>query len=341
MNVNLLRAISRFECELEHNNALCQAYENSLVSFKGNDIIFMHRLQFLLFKHILKIPEITLEKKFAQHLSAELVFLQEKYKEYINCLKDITNYLECHEINYCVLKGFSIIDSLYTDNNIIYRDFGDMDILINKKDVEATSKGLIALGYIQGYLDSNYKMHEASRKDILKWRLNSHQEQPFIKSSKYTNVSPILNCKVDINTTIFDGGKVSLPVPTHELLLDTRTHKLRNGLSIRSLNYEYELIQLCYHFYKDIIYATDRQFYANYTLIKFCDLREYILKYKECIDWEKFIFCVNSCEIGHAVYTTLHLVSNFYKDLHIENIMERIIATKHSVVIPDWDSILL
>ena len=339
--IKKLRAVSRFELDDASAEVLHDLFKDKLVSFKDSVEIYMHRVQFLFFRHILNDPYLDFEKMFGKQLSAELVFLQKRYEEYINYIEKLVDIFHKHEIPYAILKGFSIINSLYTSNGVIYRDFGDVDILVNKSDIDMISHSLTDMGYIQGYLDSKYNIHMANRKDIIYWRLNSHQEQQFIKHSSYSNISPLICCKVDINTTIFEGGKIAVPISTEQLLKNTRPLKINENLQVSSLSYELELIQLCYHFYKDMNYKAQKDFFVNYTLIKFCDIREYIRKYRSTIDWERFISYINTYEIGQAIYTTLFLVSLFYGDLEIDNILNKIYADKSKFCMQEWDNMLI
>lgn len=339
--VDKLRAISRFEMNDSNDKLLQQIFQDTLISFAKSNEIYMHRLQFLLYRHVINSEKLHFEKLFGRQLSAEMVFLQQKYEEYIVIIKQLAELLERSKVSYCILKGFSIISSLYSSNKKIYRDFGDLDILVDKKDVKEITTILNGMGFVQGVLDSTGEISEVDRKEIVYWRLTSHQEQTFIRKSKYSEFAPLICCRVDVNTSIFEGGKIPNPIPIRELLKHTRTHEISENVLIKSLDYEYELIQLCYHFYKDMKHTMEKEFFANYTLIKFCDIREYILKNRKNIDWEKFIRCVNKYQIGEQIYLPLLLVSDFYGDLEINNILQKINVNKRDVEIPDWKEVLM
>ena len=340
-DVNKLRAISRFEMDDESTKVLRDIFKDKFITITDCNEIFMHRIQFLLLRHALNDPELKLEKMLGRQLSAELVFLQKKYEEFLMYISKLVKALNEKRIPYSLLKGFSIINSLYSSNNVIYRDFGDVDVLINKNDLDAIIPILTEIGFIQGYLDREYKVQKADRKEIIYWRLNSHQEQTFIKPSKYADISPILVCRVDLNTTIFEGGKLALPISTEDLLKETRLHNINDSLQIRSLCYELELIQLCYHLYKDISFKGENVFFGDYTLIKFCDIREYIRKYREAIDWDKFLYYINTCDIGRAIYISLLLVSTFYGDLEMDEVLAKIKAEKSDITVPEWEEVLI
>lgn len=334
-----LKAIARFDMDQASLETIKELFSKKLITFADCNLIMAHKLQFLLYHHVMNIKNIKFEKNFGKQLSGSLVFLQYKYEEYLEFIKDIVKFLDENSILYCFVKGFSIIDYLYKDKGVIYRDFGDIDILINKKDVKLFCQGLQNMGFIQGYLDDNYKLKEADRKEIIYWRLNSHQEQSFIRKSRFSDIAPMINCRVDINTTIFEGGMFAPPISTEELLISARSIEIGNGIRAKSLSHELELIQLCYHLYKDIVQEEIISI-ASYTLIKFTDIREYIKIYYEVFDVEKLLNYINSNGIGNQIYAILKMVSDFYGDLFIDHILDRIEKDENHLPVPDWTEVM-
>ena len=339
--IDKLRAIARFELDSDSLEFMENASSQHSITYADCNALMGHKLQFLLYHHVIRNPSIKIERNFAKQLSGNLVFLQQKYKEYLDFIKNIVDYFDANGIRYCFLKGFSIIDSLYKEKGIIYRDFGDIDILVEKKDVKAFSNELKKLGFIQGYMNDEYNLVEASRKEIIYWRLNSHQEQSFIKKSVFSSVAPFINCRVDINTTIFEGGMLIPPIPTADLLTATREVKLGNDILAKSLCYELELIQLCYHLYKDITQEEESVKIASYTLIKFSDIREYVKKYIDVMDVKKLLTYINANGIGNQIYSILRMVSCFYGDLNLDEVLNQIIHDDHVLSVPDWDEVLV
>ena len=191
--------------------------------------------------------------------------------------------------------------------------------------------------FVQGSVNSMGQIEKASRREIIYWGLNSHQEQLYVKFSKYA-VTPYMAIDIDINTSIFEGGKTKDPIPTEELLKHRQVKINGHGKKFYALEKEYELIQLIYHFYKDTVYEIKKAMKQDYSLNKFCDVREYILKYRDEIDWDLFIDIVNSNNIGNGIYYVLLIVSDFYKDMDIDDILERIEADKN-VEIPCWENV--
>ena len=303
-------------------------------------IIDINKMQLLLFKHLKEQACLEyLNNEICNSYELKLFYLQFKYQEYLNALKNIVSLFEINNVNYSIIKGFSFIDELYTINNIIYRDFSDVDILISPNDISKVDRSLAELGMVQGVISGN-SIKKAERKDIINWRLNSHQLHEYIMLSTYSHISPFFSICVDINTTIFEGGVMLPPINTDDILENTIV-KESNGFRFKCLNYTYSLLQMCYHFYKDTVYEVKRKSHDNYCLLKFCDIREYIIKHYEKINWNLFVDIVNSNGIASQIYHTLRLVSSFYGDLILENLSHRIKPTKNYIDDEiDWNKLL-
>ena len=339
--LEFLKSVSKVDLSEKDIELISLWSQNDYIDSHTIELLSIHKVHHIFLNHLLTTTDVSrLKNHFGLALSAQLAFLQEKYNENLCVLKKIVPELEKENIHYCVIKGFSIIDSLYSKNSVVSRDFGDIDFLIEKENVSKVNSIMERFGFIQGYITDKYTIEKASRKDILYWRLNSHQEHKYIGKSEHSNISPWLYNYIDVNVTIFEGGKIPIPISTEEIMLHTRQKKLSNNISIICLDYTYEFFQLCYSFYKDTVYLSKKESHDNYCLIKFCDLREYVLKYRKEIDWNEFIAIVNRHKLGNQIYYTLFLVSSFYGDLDIDNIISKIEVDKQ-IFLPHWDEILL
>ena len=338
--IKFLKSISKMNITENDAIFLKDAIKNKLIDEEVLSLVCSHKLHNLLYKHINSLKMLfNIKKSIALLLSERFIFTQNRAEEYFKLLSDIVLMLSKYNINYAFLKGISIVKSLYADKEFIYRSFNDIDILVEKENVSVINDILLSMGFVQGYTDENYKLKEADRKAKLYWSLNSHQEHIYLKESSFTRFSPWLcNC-IDVNTTIFQGGKSNNPISTSEILKHNRCNQIINNFF--SLDYSYELLQLCYHFHKDtFIYEIKKNNHEDYSLIQFCDLREYILKYRNLINWNEFITIINNNCLGDIVYNVLFLIDSFYGDINIKDIIDRIQTTKKSDV-PDWEKVLL
>lgn len=287
-----------------------------------DDILSKNHVQLLFLKHIEEnLVGDELNSSIRLKYSNRLFRLQYEYKEYQEELKKIVLCFNECKIKYAILKGICIGNNIFSKNNLLYRTFSDIDILIGEEDIKKIHCILTKCGYIQGKL-INGKIQPASRKEILYWRLNSHQLYEYVKHSIYSEISSMYKLNIDINTTIFEGGIITSPISTQELLNHVCNFEI-NGLNIKCLEPTYNLLQLCYHFYKDIHYEEKKIKHQNYTLKKFCDIREFINKYREKIDWNNLFEIFINCKISSEMYNVLAMVSTFYGDLKIESFLAR------------------
>ena len=62
----------------------------------------------------------------------------------------------------------------------------------------------------------------------------------------------------------------------------------------------------------------------SYCLMKFCDIREYILKYQHQLNWDNFINILNENNLSEEINYVLKLISSFYKDVDIERVIKKL-----------------
>lgn len=300
-----------------------------------------HKINLLFLKHLRcfkKVNDLNISKM--KQYSNQLFVLQHLYSEYIDNVSKISKAFESQKIPYAVLKGFSIANDLYSFDNLIFREFVDIDILINNEDVAKVTRLLKENSFIQGKI-RNDEIIPVQRSEIIYWSLNSHQLSEFVKNSKYSSISPKYWLEFDINTTIFEGGQKQDPIPNSIILSHTQ-RLLPNKDSYRVLSPTYNLLQLCYHFYKDTVYELKKESRNDYRLSKFCDIREFIIHFRKKIDWPEFIKLVNESNIGEQIYYVLWLVSSFYGDLRIEDILKAINRTRtYEIDKINWEGMLL
>lgn len=336
--INILQIIakpelSKFEQKYFKNNI------QNFFDYKFFSLLEKHKIQFLLYKHLLDNNLLALQDlhPYIISLGERFVFLQSKYNEYIDILKKITEQLNNECINYTVLKGFSLIHDFYTFNNSVFRNFNDIDFLIDKSNISVFNDILVKSEFIQGILSSDYTIIPADKKEILYWRLNSHQEHDYIKPSIYSNLAPQSYLSIDLNFSIFKGGKYDDPIPTEKLLESRRLHKIDN-FQFYSLGYTEELLQLCYHFYKDLNYDNKIDLSEDINLIKFSDIRLYIINNKDKIDWEKFMYMICSNNIYDEIEQVMCYIMEFYNDNNINEVVKKYFTNDNYKL--NWDKIL-
>lgn len=338
--ISFLKLVSKFNLSDAEAEVLKQNVKS--IGEQEYKLLEHHKINLLFFRHCKKINQVVeLNKMKMLQYSNQLMVLQYLYKEYFEETKKILCEFESQNISYAILKGFSFSQDLYFYEGIFYRSFTDIDVLVDLKECNRITNILTTNFFIQGkYV--NDTLIPVERSEIIYWTLNSHQLPEFIKPSKYAHYSPRYWIEMDINTTIFEGGKVQSPISTEIILDHSENKKLFENFYYSVLTPTYSLLQLCYHFYKDTVYKLKVKNKCNYLLIKFCDIREFILFYNNQIDWDEFINIINNANIGNQIYYPLWLVANFYGDLNVQDILDKIHITKtFEKKDLDWERMLL
>ncbi|MCI9142906.1 MAG: nucleotidyltransferase family protein, partial [Lachnospiraceae bacterium] len=338
--IRCLRSISKY-------NILNEDYENIIKFLKLNDqkldsILGKNKLQILLLKHIEHIGCGNLISRIRYKSYSNWLFhLQYQYSEYLDIIYELSQSFAEKNIRYAILKGMANNAELFVENSILYRPFADLDILIDVAQIDKVGDILKEHSFVQGYFKNN-QIVKATRKELIYWRLNSHQLHEYVKFSKYSNISSLYRLAIDVNFTIFEGGKCNDPINNSNILDHVMDRFIAPNSIIKCLDYTYGLLQLCYHFYKDTVYEVKKNTHDNYCLKKFCDIREYVIKFYNHINWNEFIVTVNGAKIGNQIYHTLLLVSTFYGDLNIDEILQQINVTERLCTENiDWEAMLL
>lgn len=334
--INFLKLVSKVTLSNEEKKVFSSYMEHHDVSYDTFKILYKNKLHLLFLKHLVEQKQIeVISNKLGYDISALLYFNNKLYEEYTEVLEYLTSEFERYDIKYCILKGFSLIEPLYRFNGCVYRKFSDIDILVNKTVVRKVNGILEQYGFVQGHINPSGEIVKATREEIIYWSLNSHQEHEYIKFSKNA-ITPFMKLNVDINTTIFDGGTHLSPITTSELLNHRKLTYTTSGKAFYTLDFTYELIQLCYHFYKDTLFEAKRIESNDYSLSKFCDIREYILKFYDQIDWNVFIHVLNTYGLSDSIGQVLYIISAFYEDIKIDAILNEL---EIKSPLPDYKSI--
>ena len=342
--IDILKLSSKTTLTIEdkayfHNliNSFNKQYESLLF-----EQLQKHRLEFIFLKHLIETQNIfgVFKKQRIIELSERLAYLQTKYSEYKNEATIISNLLYSYNLGFVWLKGASIIDAIYKKNEIIYRDFGDFDILVSQNQLSKIDEALKEVGFIQGKVDNSLQIIKADRSEILFWHLNSHQEMKYIKKTAFYDISPRLLFNMDVNTTIFWGGKETVPIDTEFFLKKENINSKHQIKTFFTLTPTLELIQLCYHFFKDTQYTSKQVNKQSYNLIKFCDIREYYHKFQTNIDKNFFRDIIEQGQIKEEITFVLKMVSSFYSDSDIQDFLY-LISDQNINDVYDWENLLL
>lgn len=231
-----------------------------------------------------------LTKEVWRLITKNVVYEELKACGYQEELKKITKKLDGSSISYAVLKGMHIKNLVYEKGQGKNgRIFNDIDILIDKTQVKNVDKILTELGYFKGeYSPSTNALRRFSRQEEIAFFMTSHQAPQYIKKSPFGDICINDNYIIDVNFTIFEGGKIKPKISTSELLGEMVVRKLNNGLEYKSLSMEHDLFQLLYHVYKDKQYDIKKANNEELLMANLMDIYRYVCRFNKNIDWNKF-----------------------------------------------------
>jgi hypothetical protein len=195
------------------------------------------------------------------------------------------------------LKGAWLIPHLYKDMSL--RSVNDIDCLFDKEDENKLIDAMASIGYFQGQYDSKEnKITKFGRAKEIAWKSKMNNLLPF---QKITNIP---SCPV----VIFDFSFAL------DLSLDQAPVRAMINESVnRLLKKSHFFIHLCCHLYKEAINAIWIMEATDLNIIKFCDIREYLLimnkqEIDEAIEFSK------KYEIDKAIYFSCYYLGLVYNE---------------------------
>jgi hypothetical protein len=298
-NANIIEAIKA----LANNNQLNLSEDESLEFSK---ILFNHNCYFLLSK-------MKSDNKFTKLTQATLMTNKVAIKErYSNC-QNVFNIFNVAGINYAVIKGAVLSQSAY--NDYYYRKSSDIDLLIERNDIEIVKNILLAEDFIQGRVTGNMII-PFTRQELLYHSAFTHQIAPFIKKTD-SKFCPFVN--VDINTNIM-WGESNLKANMNGFLNDASYFLFLRNYFIRRLPAVKEFIALCLHHYKDM----NSIFLINNGSIKlnlFCDIYYYITNNFKSINTDELLRLCNILGICEYIYYCIYYTSLIFSDERLERLL--------------------
>ena len=311
--------IFTLKMELKYMNKYIEAVRDlaneKQPSFDISEILYNHGCIYLLSK-------IKGKNKYTDRLKAEnllnKICINERYK---TCSAVFREFKE-NNISYAVIKGAVLSAAAY--NNPFCRQSGDIDILINRRDIDKIKEIMLRNGFVQGKITEN-GVEPFSRKEILFQTAMSHQTAPFVKKTN-NKICPYIN--VDLNFDIMWGE--SETKADMEFVLQNTMETAILGVTFNKLSPEMEFISLCLHHYKDLnsIYLL---YERGLTLSHFCDIYFFI---KNCnIDSEALYNYCLKLNVGKYVYYCLYYTNLIFDDEIIKKYMLLLHSTESDAIL--------
>ena len=202
-----------FEGEIENDDKelFSKELKECDLLFELFPYLLHHRLLGIFYSLILKYDMIyCISKEMWKATNKILVYENLKSREYYMEAKHLCDLLEREDISYAIIKGLHLNSFLYDKNSEYFfqRSFNDIDILVNRKDITNLDKILKGMNYFNGdYEPESNSLRCFSRKEAVYYLMATHETPQYIKASKFScfNVGDIMI--IDVNYSIFEGGK--------------------------------------------------------------------------------------------------------------------------------------
>jgi len=227
----------------------------------------------------------------------------------------ITREFKNKNIKHVFLKGAVLSSTLYSYGS---RASNDIDLLINKSDIEEVTKILNNLGFAQGKYDYKNNRIDEFTDEEKKEIINLRGETPsFIMISTNPTIKTI---DVDVNFSLnwdpnFDEKTVN-DFLDKRILIENKT----TGEEIYSLCYEHNFIELCIHLYKDSSLIDIIKKRKVLDLYKFVDIYYFIMKYFHEIDINNLYLEISKYKLDDYIFFSLMYVINIFPDANIDEV---------------------
>lgn len=318
----LVILLTKYELNSDEIDKLKSIVCNYLDWSKVFGYLTMHKLLGIAWKNIktycLNEKYIFSLKKFPHWIEERYRYLKIKHNYQLKETSSVCVQMEKLNIDYVLLKGLPLSLLSYSEDSI--RDFQDNDILVHRKDLRRTQDLFLSLNYLQGRANViTDEIITATRKEVITQPLVSHEVFPYIKR---TNNELLRYHIMDLHFSVdlLSNNKTDDMVK-HMLMSSMKINSNQSSLS--TLNYEFSLIFLCIHFYKEAIHEFEIKNYKDLALYKLCDIQNFIQKNRCTINWQSFISLIKDYGFEKAAYFSLYYTNSIY-DLGIEAIINQI-----------------
>ncbi len=301
--------------------------ENIEGSLKRDDINWINILGYLSYHRVIglvysKINNINVRLlDYPVFFSSYMIYEAQRIRtiEQQKNVSIISDELNKNDIKHVFLKG-TILNSILFEYGT--RASNDIDILINKKDINKVRSILNNIGFIQGKYDyKNNKIIEYSNDEINNFENNIGETAPFVKIS---NNPAIKTIDVDVNFSL--DWKPEYNEETINNFLDKRilVNNKETGSKIYSLSNENNFIELCMHFYKDAALIDLVKKRKVIDLYKIIDIYYFIMKYFEEINLEEVCSIIKNNNIDNEIFFTLKYINTLFVDSYTDKIKQLI-----------------
>jgi len=238
---------------------------------------------------------------------------------YQNTVKEVYKALNENNIIYSPLKGGILLDEIYINYGI--RLVNDIDILIKKSDAQIIKEILASLNFIQGDYDENTNtIIPMKRAEEILWNMSINNLFPYRK---------IINndfCRFITLDFCFSLDLSLDTKPVDEMISMAGRNINENICKLKNSHF---FVHLCCHLYKEATNALWVTFDEDLNLIKFCDVREFILQKMDDSIINEAVEFSNKYKLSNALYYTLYHLNLLYNDGYEKKHMDKLNIKKN------------
>ena len=257
-----------------------------------SELLYNHKCTYLLLQ--------TTESSYKNEILLEQTLNKIAIKERFKACQQL---FEQMNFPYAVIKGAVLSQSIY--GSPFFRLSSDIDIIINRKNIDELKRLLISLGFVQGRVTSD-GIAPFNRNELIFHATATHQAAPFVKKTN-NPLCPFVN--LDVNVDIM-WGESSIRSDMDYVLSHTEQATIL-GVPFTKLSPEMEFVSLCLHHYKDMnsIYLLTRK---GLRLELLCDIYFHLKNVRP--DPQKIQEICKYLDVGKYIYVCLHYANQIFQD---------------------------
>lgn len=299
--------LQQFHTELDWNKIIQYAHKNKVIH-----LMYWNMKRLGLFSYMPKHYHTMIDDS----CSCNEIRNNSKFRE----LERIQRILVEKGIPTAVVKGGYLIDNVYHNRKI--RATNDLDMLINRKDINDVDQIMRENGYEVGTFDAKTNTVVPPDKAT----------KLFYKTSMY-NLLPYVHLNFDIpwQTTVFDFSfalDFSLDTRPVNAMLDAAT-QLSGKFELLP---EHIFIHMCCHHYREASGVSWKMIGKDLRLIKFCDVREFILQKMDETTLFKAIRFAKEYGLEEAVFFTMTTLQLLYNDGFEQGVLDQLEIRSNSIL---------
>lgn len=284
-------------------NEIVNVLENNLNWEKVLFYASKNKVLFLIYENISELGFKKYIPKFYINLIEDTCYCNNiRNTEKLDELHKIHEAMNNAKIDIIPVKGGYLIDNIYKNRRA--RVTNDIDALIRKRDIKQIDAIMKSLGYVVGDLDiDKNRINEPSQTKKVLYRTKMYNLLPYIKPGQRIPNSYIM---FDFSFAL----DFSLDLSPVEEMIDNSIKV--NG--INQLSPEHFFVHMCCHHYREASHIEWIRIGKDLNLIKFCDVREFILQKMNKELLHKAISFGQKHNLLKAIYFTIFFLKEIYND---------------------------